>query len=274
MVASAQGVDVSNYQGNYDWAGTHGLSFGLFRLTQGLPGSHMNSPDPTAQWNHREIFKKGLHRGAYHYNEPSLSGPAQATYFVDEMTKLGITRSDIMVLDHEDNDNLPPTHVAAQGVAFMKELDILLPHNPNMVYTFIDFIRQGNCVGMTHWPLYLAHPGATSPSAVEERPWTNWKLWQWGVRSVDRDAFNGTASDMDAWIASFIPRPRLLRRIADGKSSFADAVLAVHDTVPHAAKVTIESVNHHNAVAFVEYLVTKGPAALMPPGLVYWTEAV
>ncbi len=44
-VQSAQGIDVSNYQGKYDWSATTGLSFGVYRLTQGL-GKNTNLARP------------------------------------------------------------------------------------------------------------------------------------------------------------------------------------------------------------------------------------
>jgi len=35
------------------------------------------------------------------------------------------------------------------------------------------------------------------------------EIWQYGIRNgVDRDAFNGTSADLDAWIRLFAPPPR------------------------------------------------------------------
>jgi GH25 family lysozyme M1 (1,4-beta-N-acetylmuramidase) len=209
-VASAEGLDVSNFQGQFNWAGAKGqipgLAFGIFRLTEGLPSSGDNSPDPDAAWNHDQIADQGLIRGAYHFLHPSLSGKAQADYFVSEYSKLGFHAApvDMFWLDNEVTDGLGPAQVAACAQDFMAELKVLRPHNPQGVYTFISFANSGYNAGLGRYPLWLAFPNATAPQAPP--PWAKWTFWQWGARSgTDADAFNGTAADLNAWIASFIP---------------------------------------------------------------------
>ena len=209
-VASAQGLDVSNFQGHYDWAGAvkavPNLAFGVFRLTEGAPPLHDNSPDPDAAWNHAQIRDAGLYRGAYHFLHPSLPGKAQAEYFVSEHEKLGITNENMLWLDNETTDGLGPAAVAQCAQDFMAELKVLRPDNPMGVYSFINFADQGYCDGLGQYPLWLARPGSTAPTAPP--PWHNWSVWQWGTRAgTDADAFNGTVADFKAWIASFQPKP-------------------------------------------------------------------
>ena len=48
MAANARGIDVSNFGGNFDWAGTSGLSFGICRASQGLGAPGTNSLDAPA----------------------------------------------------------------------------------------------------------------------------------------------------------------------------------------------------------------------------------
>lgn len=206
-VASAQGLDVSNFQGNFGWAAAvkafPGLAFGIHRLTQGLGQSGTNSPDPTAQWNHQQIRDNGLRRGAYHFLDPFQEGAAQARYFVDMHDQLGLTDHDMLWCDNE-TPGVSPAATAACCDDFMAELVTLRPNNPRGVYTFINFAREGNCNGAGGYPLWLAYPNATAP--VAPPPWVNWTFWQWGTRNgVDADAFNGTVAQMDAWIASFAP---------------------------------------------------------------------
>ena len=203
MVASAQGMDVSDYQGKYDWAGTAGLSFGICRATQGLGGAGLSSPDPYLAWNWAQIKAKGLHRGAYHFLDPGLSGQAQARYFVTEMDKLGLSGTDMLWLDNETAG--APASVAACAVDFMTELDTLAPHHPRGSYCNISFANEGYCAGLGRYPLWLAWPGAIAPFTPS--PWMKWTFWQWGTRNgVDTDAFNGTAADLDAWIDSYAPK--------------------------------------------------------------------
>ena len=206
-VQSAQGMDVSNYQGAYNWAVPAGLSFGAYRVTQGLGGGGTNSPDPQARWNHAQIRDHGLHRIPYHFLDPHLPGDRQADYFLAELGHLGIVDSDVLACDNE-TAGASPAQVADCAGLFMETIVKLRPHNPRLVYTFIDFAKTGNCNGLEHYPLWLAYPAATAP--LPPPPWVRWQFWQWGLRNgVDADAFNGTAASLDAWVASFQPPPVL-----------------------------------------------------------------
>ena len=204
-VQSAQGLDVSNFQGRYNWAAAvkamPGLAFGVHRATQGLGAAGTNSPDPDAVWNHQQIRDNNLRRGAYHFLDPRLDGAAQARYFVDTLDGIGLVKNDMLWCDNETPGSSPQAVAACAG-AFMGELVKLRPENPCGVYTFINFASTGNCHGLGGYPLWLAYPAATAP--VPPPPWVNWDLWQWGLRNgTDADAFNGTVAGLDAWIASF-----------------------------------------------------------------------
>ena len=203
---SAQGIDVSNFQGRYDWAATSGLSFGIYRMTQGLSTAGTNSPDPTAQHNHDGIRKLGIAHGAYHFLDPFEDGAAQAASFVAAHAKVGLTHDDMLWLDNEAQRNPGPSMTAACARQFMAELDKLAPRNPRGVYTYINYATTGHCAGLGRYPLWLAFPASAAPQPPP--PWAKWVFWQWGIRNgVDRDAFNGTDADLGAWIRSFAPQP-------------------------------------------------------------------
>ena len=213
-VVSAQFIDVSNFQGNFDWAGAKRqvgapLVAGMFRLTQGLGAPGTNSPDPFAAHNHAAIRDAGLYRGAYHCLDPRLPGDKQADYFVTEHGKLGLVGSNILACDNE-TAGASPTQVADCAGLFMETLAKLRPHNPNWVYSYYSFIQEGNCSGLGRYDLWLADDtsNAPRPPAV----WMNWTGWQWGERpaggqNVDADAFNGTVADFGAYIAKFAGPP-------------------------------------------------------------------
>lgn len=220
-VASAQGIDVSNFQGQFNWAGTRGLSFGVYRLTQGLGGPGTNSPDPTARHNHDGIAERRLHRGAYHFLDPVLNGAAQARYFADHAARLGLTSRDMLWLDNEADNGAGAGRTAECAATFMAELDHLLPHQPRGVYTFISFATSGHNTGLGRFPLWLADPSDISTGPKPPPPWARWSFWQWGIRNgTDRDAFNGTAGDLTAWLGSFTapppPRERHVERFVTG----------------------------------------------------------
>jgi GH25 family lysozyme M1 (1,4-beta-N-acetylmuramidase) len=278
-VQSAQGLDVSNFQGRFPWAKTTGLSFGIHRLTQGLSTSGTNSPDPTAQWNHAEIGKRGLHRGAYHFLDPREPGAAQARQFVNALDSLGMTLADMLWLDNENPSNPGPAATAACAREFMAELDKLVPHNPRGVYTFLSYAAAGNCAGLGHYPVWIAHPAATAPAAPP--PWGSWKFWQWGTRNGDdADAFNGTAAGLDAWIRSFAPPPPAASgpapHVTAGLSSLA-GLAAQHKTDPSVIlRLTLEhspgGVFPADVAGFLNAVLagTVPVLAHMPAGLRLW----
>ena len=233
-VASAQLIDVSNFQGTFNWksakAAVPNLAGGMYRLTQGLGGPGMNSPDPFAAWNHREIRDNGLHPGSYHFLDPLLSGKDQASYYVDEQGKLGFTATTMLWCDNETH-GMSGSQVADCAAAFMDQVKALRPSSPMGVYTYLNFAQTGNDGGLGRWPLWLADVTSTGPSAPP--PWTKWTFWQWGTRfaggqTVDADAFNGTVADFTGWLAGFGgPSPHI---VADGVKTLDELAQAAGRT--------------------------------------------
>lgn len=203
MAGNAQGIDVANYAGQFDWAGTSGLSFGICRASQGLGASGTNSPDPYLSWNWPRIKDQGLARGAYHFLDPDLDGAEQASYFVNTVSAVGLETTDMLWLDNE-TAGASVTAVAACARDFMAKLTSLRPHNPCGVYSYWSFITSGNCAGLSGYPLWLAIYQTATPGAPA--PWSAWTFWQSGGTSTyDNDVFNGSAADLSAWIGSFQP---------------------------------------------------------------------
>jgi len=203
VAANARGIDVSNFSGNFNWAATTGLSFGICRASQGLGAPGTNSPDPFLAWNWPRIKAKGLARGAYHFLDPRLDGAAQASHFVQTVSKVGLETTDMLWLDNEAAGSSPAA-VAACARAFMARLTSLRPHNPCGVYSFFNFITSGNCAGLGSYPLWLAIFQSATPTAPP--PWHTWTFWQYGEASGhDNDVFNGTPAELTAWIKSFQP---------------------------------------------------------------------
>jgi GH25 family lysozyme M1 (1,4-beta-N-acetylmuramidase) len=238
-MANATGIDVSNFAGNFNWAGTSGLSFGICRATQGLGASGTNSPDPFLAWNWPRIKAKGLARGAYHFLEPNLSGAEQASYFVEKVSAVGLETTDMLWLDNETAGSSPAA-VASCARDFMAKLVSLRPHNPHGVYSFFDFITSGNCAGLGGYPLWLAVFQSATPRAPA--PWSAWRFWQSGsTSSSDKDVFNGSAAELSAWIGSFQtsqPPPNLEEEVQSGQLNTGAAAVTVI-SVPHGSATNI-----------------------------------
>ncbi len=224
MTEFAQGIDVSNYAGEFDWAGTSGLSFGICRASQGLGAAGTNSPDPFLTWNWPRITEQGLARGAYHFLDPNLDGASQASYFVETVSAVGLETTDMLWLDNETAGSSPAA-VAACASDFMAELTSLRPHNPCGVYSFWSFITSGNCAGLGSYPLWLAIYQSATPGAPA--PWSAWTFWQsGGTSSYDNDVFNGSAADLSAWISSF--QPKVVSEVQSGQlNNGANAVTVI-----------------------------------------------
>jgi lysozyme len=238
MTSVARGIDVSNYAGNFNWAGTSGLSFGICRATQGMGGPQNNSPDPYLSWNWPRIKQLGLARGAYHFMDPYSDGTAQAQYFFQTVSAQGLEPTDMLWLDNE-TAGASPSSVAATAVAFMTELAKLAPHNPIGVYSYWSFITSGNCAGLQKYPLWLAIFQAATPGAPA--PWSKWVFWQSGSGSgYDDDVFNGSAADLQAWISSYQQTSHPLEgvEVQSGQlNNGANAVTVI--TVPQGSAKTI-----------------------------------
>ncbi len=232
MAGNATGIDVSNFDGEFDWAATSGLSFGICRASQGLGAPGTNSPDPFLPWNWPRIQAKGLARGAYHFLDPGLPGAAQASYFVEQVSQVGLETTDMLWLDNETAGSSPAA-VAACARDFMARLVSLRPHNPCGVYSFFDFITSGNCAGLGSYPLWLAIFQSATPPAPA--PWTAWRFWQsGGTSSHDNDVFNGTPAELAAWISSFQEEVE----VQSGQlNTGASAVTVI--TVPHGSGTSI-----------------------------------
>ena len=234
MTELAHGIDVSNYAGQFDWAGTSGLSFGICRATQGLGGAGTNSPDPYLSWNWPRIQALRIARGAYHFLDPSLDGAEQASYFADTLGGVGLKTTDMLWLDNE-TAGPSPAAVAECATAFMAKLVALRPNNPCGVYSYWDFISSGNCAGLGEYPLWLALYQTGTPSAPA--PWSAWQFWQsGGTSSHDNDVFNGTAAELNAWISSF--QPKAVAEVQSGQlNNGANAVTVI--TVPPGSGTNI-----------------------------------
>jgi GH25 family lysozyme M1 (1,4-beta-N-acetylmuramidase) len=207
-VASAQLIDVANYQGAYDWAAAKrnlpGLAGGIFKVTEGL-----TFIDQFAQHNHDGIAAVGLAaRGMYHFLRPGVgTGRAQAQFFAAKLRSLGLSARDMLWCDNEDATG-GPAHVSAFAGEFMNELHSQFPRNPKGVYSNVSFDQGGYDAGLGRWPWWAAHPGS-APAAPPV--WARWTFWQWGIRrGVDADAFNGTIDQLTTWLSSFaapVPKP-------------------------------------------------------------------
>ena len=97
----AQGLDVSHYQGNVNWAEVKqaGMSFAYAKATEGA-----SSVDSEFKTNWQNLKAAGLLRGAYHFFDAGVDGTSQASHFLQNVQL--------------EAGDLPPVSVASPSGVF------------------------------------------------------------------------------------------------------------------------------------------------------------
>ncbi len=185
-MANAQGIDVSGYQGTFDWQAEKGsISFAFAKATE---GSTITDPEFARNW--QQIKAIGIVRGAYHFAHPKDGAATDARAFLAVVRAQGLAPGDMLALDLEVSDGLAPAQVAAYARNWCAEVRTATGRTP-IVYTFIDFALEGNCAGLGGHPLWIADPSSPPGDPTVPKPWTTWAFHQYTTSVVDRDVFNG-----------------------------------------------------------------------------------
>jgi hypothetical protein len=148
--------------------------------------------------------------------------------------------------------------------AFCDAVKAAAPRSPVLVYSDLSMLPSlGSCTG---YDLWAAWPSATAPASVA--PWKSWRFWQWNETTLDRNAFNGTAAELDAWIDSIATPPvpgwafpapshlHLVKQTREGYSMAWDAV-----TGPSGQKPASYSVYTYRGADEVNHQVVTGLTA-------------
>jgi peptidoglycan hydrolase-like protein with peptidoglycan-binding domain len=200
-------------------------------------------------WEYREDAKfaaryplvraQGRFRGAYLFGHPSLSPDAQAASFCTVLKAAGWTAADRTWLDHEVTDGKSPSYCAKWAGECCAAIDGGLDLNPGTtgVYTYRDFIWQGNCAGLGLRPLWIAVPSVLGRvPAMNLGPWSRPALVQYQVTSIDWDFWNGTAAELAAFwgtAARPVPQPQPVPHPAPAFPYPAGDYLGLDSRDPH-----------------------------------------
>ncbi len=197
-----QGVDVSVYQQNFDWAArkAEGIQFGVARVSNGT-----QIIDEYFDRNWSEMKAKGIYRGAYQYFRPGQDAAAQANIMVNKLGRLG--PGDMpAVIDVETTDGESAATVRAKVREWLQIVEAGTGKKP-MIYTAAYFWRDNvGDTGLSDYPLWIANYGADCPLVPDG--WSKWTFWQYcdgnpdycsNGAGFDRNVFNGTAEDLEAF---------------------------------------------------------------------------
>lgn len=195
------GIDVSGYQGNYDWASSWSAGK-KFAYTKATEGTGYTNPYFSQQYS--GSYDVGMFHGAYHFARPDVSsGATQASYFVghgggwsaDGRTLPG-------ALDIEYNPYGATCYGLSQSAmtswinAFSAQYHSLTGVYP-VVYSTYDW--WSTCTGNTSStsstsPFWIARYSST-PGTLPAG-YGYYTFWQYSDSPVDQDYFNGTTAQL------------------------------------------------------------------------------
>jgi lysozyme len=197
MTQTVEGLDVSNFQGQFDWAPWQcRIGFGLAKATE---GESFTDPDFGHNWD--SMWQMRLDhrfpRFAYSFFHPGQDPVVQAAHLVATVKAHGLLPGDNFVCDLETSDGHIPSVVAGQAAIFLRHVNSLAPGHRVLVYTNPSFAKAGNCAGLASWYLWLASYGVPAP--VAPPPWQRATFWQYTDAPVDADRFMGTDAELLAF---------------------------------------------------------------------------
>lgn len=169
MASGLPGVDVSSFQGPPgEWVAAAGdIDWAAVKLTELQPnGTRYVNPDAQADWDWLHAHGKG--RIGYLFGHPATSAAESVSFFLNEINKIGLRDSDAVCLDLEVTDGYGPAHVSAWADQVQSELKSRIDRPP-VLYTFIDFAREGNCACLSG-TIHCGSPIRRARVAIRECP--------------------------------------------------------------------------------------------------------
>jgi GH25 family lysozyme M1 (1,4-beta-N-acetylmuramidase) len=186
-----QGVDVSVYQGDFDWAAAH-VSFGYARISDGS-----GYLDSTFAANWANMKAAGVLRGAYQFFEPGEDEVAQANLMVQKVGVLAPGDLPAMI-DVEVTGGQSGGAIGAKVAHWLQIVEAGTGRKP-IIYTGSYFWEDSvGDTGLGSYPVWIAAYGPACPSLPPG--WSSWLMWQYGDGggSLDHDVFNGTLDQLKA----------------------------------------------------------------------------
>ncbi len=202
-----QGIDVSRWQGDIDWADVRGagIRFAYLKTTEG--GDHV---DPSFARNWDGAAAAGVPRGAYHFMYWCRPVHQQALFFMLNVPADPGALPPVLDVEWNNHSETCDRKVSASEARGMIEvmLAAMQAHTGKtpVIYTDINFHKDVLSGGQfSGYPFWLRSVAAEPRTVYDNRPWRFWQFTATGrvdgIRGdVDRNAFNGTVADWEAWL--------------------------------------------------------------------------
>jgi lysozyme len=186
----APGIDVSQDQGEVDWAAVAGAGY-AFTFIKATDGQDYADPQFAQNWAGAKAA--GLLRGAYHFFRAEDDPAVQAEWFWKTVGGPGELP---MVVDVEESMEQPDSVVIANLTQFLASLQQWTGQQP-MIYTDPGFWDGLGTSGFGNYLLWVADYGASEPQVPSG--WTLWDFWQYsqsgqvaGIQgAVDLNVYSG-----------------------------------------------------------------------------------
>ncbi|MFC9926210.1 lysozyme [Streptomyces sp. NPDC127190] len=200
-----EGVDVSSYQGDVDWATLWG-SGARWAYTKATEGTYYTNPYFTQQYE--GAYGVGMIHGAYHFATPDTTGGAtQADWFADHGGGWSKDAKTLPgALDIEWNPYGDACYGKSQSGMVSWIRDFLNRYKTRtgrnaVIYTATSWWTQctGNYGGFSANPLWIARYATTAGTLPAG--WSSYTMWQYtstGPTVGDHDRFNGSQDQLRA----------------------------------------------------------------------------
>ena len=168
---SREGIDVSHYQGNIDWAQvahTGKVGYVFIKATEGS-----NLEDDKYEYNISEARKNGLKVGSYHFFRANLSVDDQ---FANMTSKVKREMQDIIpIVDVEHTNGVSSAELVARLKEFLQKVTQYYGRKP-ILYTFVNFYNQHFAgAGFNDYPLMIAFYRGAQPELYDGRKYMIWQ---------------------------------------------------------------------------------------------------
>lgn len=179
---NAQGIDVSHYQGDIDWAKVKAddISFAFIKASQG-----QSFRDSMFVTNAAGARKAGVLVGAYHFIDAASTDAAkkEAANFAAAIVDAGGIEAFQLppVMDYEElQDGMDASDVHAVAMAFLTEIERLTGVRP-IIYTYIGFASNFDA-SFSAYEVWMARYSTTPP--VDTAAWKRWTFLQYSDGTV------------------------------------------------------------------------------------------
>jgi lysozyme len=200
--STVEGIDVSEFQGNVDWAKVKasGRQFAIIRVSDGT--GHLDS---TFAQNWAGAKNAGLIRGVYQFFEPGGDAVAQANLL---LSKIGgaLGPDDLPpMIDVEVTGSQTPATVNSKIHQWIDKVQAATGKKP-LIYTGTWFWDPNvNSSDFASYPLVESYYCSNCCPNLP-KPWSKWTMWQYsstgsvpGISgNVDLDKFDGTLAQLQA----------------------------------------------------------------------------